>query len=107
MIDALEDLWLSTKVRFNPHTIVINANNGPENNSHRSQFMTRVIQFAIKHQVIINLAHYPQYHSNYNPIERVWAVLENHWNGQMLDSVKKLLCLASTMQYNGNNRWSN
>jgi hypothetical protein len=71
MIDALEDLWPTLKARFNPHTIVINSDNGPENNSHRSQFMKRLIQFALKHQVSISLAYYPPYHSKYNPIERV------------------------------------
>ena len=103
MIDALEDLWPTLKARFNPHTIVINSDNGPENNGHRSQFMKRLIQFALKHQVSISLAYYPPYHSKYNPIERVWAVLENHWNGELLDSVEKVLGLARTMQYNGTN----
>ena len=103
MIDALEDLWLTIKARFNPHTIVINADNGLENNSHRSQFMKRLINFALKNKVSISLAYYPPYHSKYNPIERVWAVLENHWNGELLDSVEKVLGLARTMQYNGKN----
>jgi transposase len=82
---------------------VINADNGPENNSHRSQFMKRLIEFALKNKVSISLAYYPPYHSKYNPIERVWAVLENHWNGELLDSVEKVLGLARTMQYNGKN----
>jgi len=103
MIDALEDLWPTLKARFNPHTIVINADNGPENNSHRSQFMKRLIEFSLKKHVSISLAYYPPYHSKYNPIERVWAVLENHWNGELLDSVEKVLGLARTMKYNGNN----
>jgi len=30
-------------------------------------------------------------------------VPENHWNGQLLDSVEKVLGLARTMKYNGNN----
>jgi hypothetical protein len=38
MADALQDLWPSIKARFNPHTIAINADNGPENNSRRTQF---------------------------------------------------------------------
>ncbi len=103
MIDALEDLWPTLKARFNPHTIVINSDNGPENSSRRSQFMKRLIEFALKNQVSISLAYYPPYHSKYNPIERVWAVLENHWNGELLDSVEKVLGLARTMQYNGDN----
>ena len=103
MIDALEDLWPIIKDRFNPHTIAINSDNGPENNSRRSQFMKRLVDFAIKNQVSISLIYYPPYHSKYNPIERVWAVLENHWRGQVLNSVEKTLGLARTMKWNGNN----
>src|SRR5262245_2149031 len=29
----------------------------------------------------VRLAYYPPYHSKYNPIERCWGILENHWNG--------------------------
>ena len=101
MIDALEDLCPRIKARFNPHTIAVNADNGPENNSRRSQFMKRLVEFAIKHEVAISLIYYPPYHSKYNPIERVWGVLENHWKGQLLDSVEKVIGLAKTMKYNG------
>jgi len=103
MVDALEDLWPMIKARFNPHTIAINADNGPENNSRRSQFMKRLVDFAIQHEVNISLIYYPPYHSKYNPIERVWGVLENHWKGQILDSVGKIIGLARTMTYNGIN----
>jgi len=103
MVDALEDLWPNIKARFNPHTIAINVDNGPENSSRRSQFMKRLVDFAIKNEVGISLIYYPPYHSKYNPIERVWAVLENHWRGQVLDSVEKTLGLARTMKWNGNN----
>src|SRR5579871_5215401 len=40
-------------------------------------------------------------HSKYNPIERVWGILEQHWNGDLLDSRQTVLRLASTMTYNG------
>lgn len=103
MVDALEDLWSVIKTRFNPHTIAINADNGPENNSRRTQFMNRLVEFAVKKEVNLSLVYYPPYHSKYNPIERVWGVLENHWKGQLLDSVEKTLGLARTMTYNGNN----
>jgi hypothetical protein len=103
MVDALEDLWSTIKTRFNPHTIAINADNGPETNSRRTQFMQRLVEFAIKKEVNLSLIYYPPYHSKYNPIERVWGVLENHWKGQLLDSVEKTLGLARTMTYNGNN----
>jgi hypothetical protein len=103
MVDALEDLWPTLKARFNPHTIAINADNGPENNSHRTQFMKRLVDFAIKNEVSLSLIYYPPYHSKYNPVERVWGVLEKHWKGQLLDSVQKTLGLARTMTYNGKN----
>ncbi len=35
-------------------------------------------------------------------IEQVWEVLENYWNGELLDSIKKVLGLARTMTYNRN-----
>ena len=52
---------------------------------------------------MIQLAYYPPYHSKYNPIERVWGVLENHWNGELLSSVGKALGLARNMTYRGLN----
>jgi transposase len=101
IVDALENLWPTLKRRFAPHTIVINLDNGPENNSRRSQFMKRLVEFAQSESINISLAYYPPYHSKYNPIERVWGVLENHWNGELLNSVEKVLGLASTMTWNG------
>ena len=102
MIDALEHLWPSIKAKYNPHTLVLNMDNGPENNSRRSQFMKRIVDFSKNNSVNISLAYYPPYHSKYNPIERVWGRLENHWNGELLDSVQKILGLAKTMIWNGN-----
>ena len=101
MVDCFEDLWPMIKARFNPHTIAINADNGPENSSRRSQFMKRLVDFAIQHEVGISLIYYPPYHSKYNPVERVWGVLENHWKGQLLENVEKVIGLAKTMTYNG------
>jgi len=39
-------------------------------------------------------------HSKYNPIERVWGILEKHWNGEILDSVEKALGFAGSMTWN-------
>lgn len=76
--------------------------NGPENNSHRTQFIKRIVDFAYGNALHVRLAYYPPYHSKYNPIERVWGRLENHWNGELLDSEEKVLGLASTMTWKGN-----
>lgn len=101
--DSIENLWTALKTRFNPHTIVINADNGPENSSRRTQFIKRITNFAHQNQIDICLAYYPPYHSKYNPIERVWAVLENHWRGEIIDSIDKALGLARTMTWKGIN----
>ena len=103
MIDALESLWPSLKERFNLHTLVINLDNGPENNSRRSQFIKRLLDFSRAESINISLVYYPPYHSKYNPIERVWGVLENHWNGDLLDKIEKVLGLCRTMTWNGKN----
>jgi len=34
-------------------------------------------------------------------VERVWGVLENHWRGEIIDSVDKALGLARSMTYRG------
>jgi hypothetical protein len=101
MVDALESLWPTLEERFHPHTLVINLDCGSETNSRRTQLIKRLVEFAHNHGVTIRLAYYPPYHSKYNPIERVWGVLENHWNGELLDKVEKVLGLARTMTYKG------
>ena len=103
MVDALEDLWGSFKNQSDLHTIVINADNGPENSSRRTQFIKRIVEFATSKSIDVQLAYYPPYHSKYNPVERVWGVLENHWRGEIIDSVDKAIGLAKTMKWKGKN----
>lgn len=102
IVDVLEDFWKSERYRFcQIETLVINQDNGPENSSRRTQFMKRIVEFAKKYELNIRLAYYPPYHSKYNPIERTWAVLENHWNGSILDEVEVALSFASNMTWKG------
>lgn len=104
VVDCLEDFWLKSKEQFpDVKTLLLNMDNGPENNSRRTQFMNRITQFADKFQIDIQLAYYPPYHSKYNPIERVWGVLEQHWNGSLLDTKDAVIKFAQTMKWNGNN----
>jgi Rhodopirellula transposase DDE domain len=71
LVDRLVQWWESVKERFSHiKTLVINLDNGPENHSHRTQFMQRLLEFAQKYQITIRLAYYPPYHSKYNPVER-------------------------------------
>ena len=100
MADRLEELWPRLREQFgDPHTVVINADNGPESSGHRKQWLKRMVQFADRFGVTVELAYYPPYHSKYNPIERVWGVLEKHWMGELLQSIDKVLGLARTMTF--------
>jgi hypothetical protein len=65
--------------------------------------MKRIVEFAQKHCLNIRLAYYPPYHSKYNPIERTWGILENHWNGSILDEIDTVLNFARTMTWKGKN----
>lgn len=49
----------------------------------------------------MRLAYYPPYHSKYNAIERCWGILENHWNGALLDSIEAVIAYAGTMTWKG------
>ena len=80
---------------------MINADNGPENNAARTQWLKRLVEFSAEHQIAVKLACYPPYHSKYNPVERVFGVLENYWNGDPLDSVQKAMGMAEGMTYKG------
>jgi hypothetical protein len=102
IVDCLEDFWKANKERFpNITKLVLNFDNGGENSSHRTQFMKRIVDFVENEKIEIELAYYPPYHSKYNPVERVWGVLEKHWNGTLLDSVSKVTEFAKSMTYNG------
>lgn len=101
MVDCLLDFWTMVQSRFpTVTTLLINLDNGPENNSRRTQFMQRLTTLADSCQLTVHLAYYPPYHSKYNPIERVWGVLEQHWNGTLLDSRTTVLRFAASMTYN-------
>jgi transposase len=100
MVDCLTDFWTTVKERYpTVATLVINLDNGPENHSRRTQFMQRLTHFVDHFQLAVQLAYYPPYHSKYNPIERVWGFLEQHWNGSLLDSVETILHFARTFSF--------
>ncbi len=98
--DVIELTWQQVAPRFpTVQTLHVNLDNGPENHSRRTQFMQRLTELAGTYQLTVQLAYYPPYHSKYNPIERVWGVLEQHWNGSLLDSLATAMALARTMTY--------
>ena len=102
IVDRLEQWWQGVRLRFlTVKTLVINLDNGPENHSRRTQFLNRIVGFARKYGLRVQLAYYPPYHSKYNPIERCWGILELHWNGALLDSIEAVLGYAETMSWKG------
>lgn len=102
MVDVLDRWWSTCRACFpRVTTLVINQDNGPENKSRRTQFLKRMVGFARAWGLLVRLAYYPPYHSKYNPIEHCWGVLENHWNGDLLDSTEAVLGFARSMTWNG------
>ncbi len=100
--DAL-DLWWTSRREVYGHVrrLQIDLDNGPEIASSRTQFMKRLVDFSDRHQLSLELAYYPPYHSKYNPVERCWGILESHWNGTLLDTVEQAVAWASTMMWRG------
>jgi hypothetical protein len=100
--DCIES-WREDNKDTYPHIkeLVINLDNGPNSASGRTWFIKRMTEFADKSGLRIRLVYYPPYHSKYNTIERCWGILEEHWNGEILDSVNKAINWASTMTWKG------
>ena len=105
MADALEEWWRRNKGRLERsgaiRRLIVELDNGPENNSRRTQFLYRMAKFAREHRILVQLCYYPPYHSKYNPIERCWGILEGYWRGEILDSEGAILGYAREMTYNG------
>jgi transposase len=102
IVDVVEMWWQGIKGRFpKVRTLLVNQDNGPENSSRRTQYVKRLAAFTEASGVKVRLACYPPYHSKYNPVERCWGALEQHWNGSILDSIPTALRFARTMTWKG------
>jgi hypothetical protein len=102
MADRLEE-WLGERAETlkEVRKLVLDLDNGPETNGQRSQWLLRMTLLARKYQWTVVLVYYPPYHSKYNPIERLWGILENYWRGELLDSEAAVLGYAGQMTYHG------
>jgi hypothetical protein len=108
LVDILTHWWETNKIRFSKVTrLVLNLDNGPENNSRRTQFLFRLVSFVEMSGLTIDLVYYPPYHSKYNPVERCWGVLEQHWNGALLDSIDTVLQFSASMTWRGRHPFVN
>jgi hypothetical protein len=102
MADRLEE-WIAERAEAlkGIRKLVLDLDNGPENSGQRSQWLLRMVQLAQRYGWVVVLAYYPPYHSKYNPIERLWGLLENYWRGELLDSEAAVQGYAAKMTYNG------
>ena len=105
IVDNLINWWENTAAdeRANISHIQLKVDNGPESSGVRTQFLQRMAEFTDYTGKPVQLLYYPPYHSKYNPIERCWGILEQHWNGTTLDSVQTMLEWAKSMTWRGLN----
>ena len=103
IVDTLEAKWnrLEEQEKAEVSKLQIKMDNGPERSGRRTQFLYRMVEFADAIGKPIQLLYYPPYHSKYNPIERCWGILEQHWNGTKLIDAKTMLEWAKSMTWKG------
>jgi hypothetical protein len=102
IVDCLTAWWQEQQHQYTQlDEWVIDLDGGSATRSDRTQFIKRMVELSQAIGLRIRLLYYPPYHSKYNPIERCWAVLENYWNGAILDSVEAALQWASQMTWKG------
>ena len=103
IVDTIEAKWNAMEEQEQADTslIQIKMDNGPESSGRRTQFLSRMVQFADIIHKPIQLLYYPPYHSKYNPIERCWGILELKWNGAKLIDAETMLGWAKQMTWKG------
>ena len=103
IVAGLEATWdaVDEAEKAATHLIQIKIDNGPESSGRRTQFLHRMVQLADALTKPIQLLYSPPYHSQYNPIERCWGILELHWNGTKLSDSETMVEWAKRMTWKG------
>ena len=103
IVDTIEAKWnaMDEPEKAQTSLMQIKRDNGPERRGRRTQFLSRMVQFADVINRPIHVLYYPPYHSKYNPIERCWGILEVKWNGAKLLDVETRLGWAKKMTWKG------
>lgn len=103
IVDVLEHWWsqLAPSARQAVERIQLKVDNGPESSGVRTQFLNRLVAWVDRIGKPLQLLYFPPYHSKYNPIERCWGILEQHWNGARLTRVGTMLAWAKSMTWKG------
>ncbi len=104
-VDSLGAWWerLPAQEQADISHIQFKVDNGPESSGIRTQFLKRMVDCADYTGKTIQLLYFPPYHSKYNPVERCWGILEQHWNGAKLVDAQTMLEWAKSMTWKGIN----
>ncbi len=92
LVDCIEEFWVENYKDTDVNKLATLLDNGPDNSGVRTIFLKGLVELSKKCNITIELIYYPPYHSKYNPVERLWARLENIWNGFLLENVD--ICLS-------------
>jgi Rhodopirellula transposase DDE domain len=100
IMDSIEKWWQERGFAEKQYDLLmIDLDNGKAVASNTRKFIDRMVSFAAQIQMPIQLVYYPPYHSKYNPIERVWAALENYWKPTVLKTIDLALQIAGQMTW--------
>lgn len=102
LVDCIEEFWKENYSNTTFYKLAILLDNGPDNSGVRTIFLKGLINISQKYNITIELIYYPPYHSKYNPVERLWARLENIWNGFLLESKEICLNFMKSLTWKGN-----
>ena len=93
LVDRLVDWWETVRERFSQiKTIVIHADNGPESHSRRTEVSCSVcwnLLSGIRSPYVSRIIH--PIIANTIRSNEVRGILEQHWNGALLDSVEAVM----------------
>jgi Rhodopirellula transposase DDE domain len=103
LVDRLVDWWETVKERFSHiKTLLINLDNGPESQSRRTEVSCSVwwnLSGAIASRYAWRIIRPTR--ANIIPSSKARGILEQHWNGALLDSVDALIQYATSMTWKG------
>ncbi|WP_181314444.1 ISAzo13-like element transposase-related protein [Phormidesmis priestleyi] len=100
---SLQDGWNGLTLAQQQATdlLQLKVDNKPESSGVRTQFLKRMVELANQMGQPIPLLYYPPYPSKYNPIERCWGTLEQHWKDTQLSNVQVMLAWAQSITWKG------
>jgi Rhodopirellula transposase DDE domain len=103
IVETIEAKWnaLDEQEKAKTSLMQITMDNGPERSGRRTQFLSRMVQFAEVSKRPMHVLYYPPYHSKYNPIARCWGLIEWQWHGAKRLDVETMLGWAKKMTGKG------